>query len=220
MKDLLVQTRFRNNILYQLMAGRNVAAVCRDMGVNEQSALGDLLNLKRQPYRTWKGKAKAGEFTASALRIAAYFKMLPEDLFPASLYSLGLPDGFDKTFNSEEVFLSLSKSTQSYLPSPEDVTAKYEEQSTIDAVLNTLTPREAAIIKMRFGIEGDEIPAEDIASAFRISKVRVGQITAKALRKLRHPSRSRRLKPFMIEGRMDFSYENFVAKRIRMEAQA
>jgi RNA polymerase sigma factor (sigma-70 family) len=199
MKDLLVQTRFRNNILWGLMAGRTVAEVCRLIGFPDQTSFGDLLNLKRQPYRTWKGKAKAGQFTAIALRIADYFKMLPEDLFPASLYALGLPDGFDRTFSSEEVFLSLPKSHQSYLPSPEDTVAKHETLDAIDSMLYTLTPREAKVVKMRFGIEGQETGVDFIADEIGVSSARVVQITARALRKLRHPSRSKYLKPY-VEG--------------------
>jgi RNA polymerase primary sigma factor len=172
------------------------------MGLNEQTGFGDLLNLKRQPFKTWKGKAKGeGQYTSTALKIAAYFKMLPEDLFPASLYALGLPDSFDRTFASEEVFLSLSQGTQSLLPCPQALAETRERQDCIDAALSTLTPREAVVIKMRFGIEGDvgtlDEVAEKLADQFRVTRERIRQIEAKALRKLRHPKRSRMLRPLI-----------------------
>jgi RNA polymerase sigma factor (sigma-70 family) len=181
------------------MAGRNVATVSREIGV-EQTGLGELLNLKRQPYRTSKGKARPGKFTLTAERIAAYFKMLPEDLFPASLYALGLPDGFDRTFDSKQVFLSLPTSAKSYLPSPEDIIARSEVQTTVDEVLRTLTPREATVLKLRFGIEGKEHTVFEVADRFKTAPSRITQISERALRKLRHSNRSRLLRPLTLEG--------------------
>jgi RNA polymerase primary sigma factor len=65
-------------------------------------------------------------------------------------------------------------------------------------VLRTLNPREASIIKMRFGLEdGTERTLEEVGESFQVTRERIRQIEAKALRKLRHPSRSRRLKSFV-----------------------
>jgi RNA polymerase primary sigma factor len=65
-------------------------------------------------------------------------------------------------------------------------------------VLRTLTPREASIIKMRFGLEdGSERTLEEVGENFQVTRERIRQIEAKALRKLRHPSRSRRLRSFV-----------------------
>jgi RNA polymerase primary sigma factor len=65
-------------------------------------------------------------------------------------------------------------------------------------VLNTLTPREERIIKMRFGLEdGTEHTLEQVGQAFGVTRERIRQIEAKALRKLRHPSRNRRLRAFL-----------------------
>ena len=65
-------------------------------------------------------------------------------------------------------------------------------------VLNTLTPREERVIKMRFGLEdGTEHTLEEVGQNFAVTRERIRQIEAKALRKLRHPSRSRRLRTFL-----------------------
>jgi RNA polymerase primary sigma factor len=65
-------------------------------------------------------------------------------------------------------------------------------------VLRTLTPREEKVIKMRFGLEdGSEHTLEEVGQSFAVTRERIRQIEAKALRKLRHPSRSRRLRAFM-----------------------
>ncbi len=67
-------------------------------------------------------------------------------------------------------------------------------------VLRTLTPREERVIKMRFGLEdGSEHTLEEVGQSFQVTRERIRQIEAKALRKLRHPSRSRKLKAF-VEG--------------------
>ena len=68
-----------------------------------------------------------------------------------------------------------------------------------DEVLATLTPREEKVIKMRFGLgtTGSEHTLEEVGQHFAVTRERIRQIEAKALRKLRHPSRSRKLKAFL-----------------------
>ena len=68
----------------------------------------------------------------------------------------------------------------------------------LSQVLRTLTPREERVIKMRFGLEdGSEHTLEEVGQSFQVTRERIRQIEAKALRKLRHPSRSRKLKAFV-----------------------
>ena len=65
-------------------------------------------------------------------------------------------------------------------------------------MLKTLTPREEMIIKMRFGMEdGTERTLEEVGQSFALTRERIRQIEAKALRKLRHPSRSSKLRIFL-----------------------
>ena len=67
-------------------------------------------------------------------------------------------------------------------------------------VLRTLSPREERIIKMRFGLEdGSEHTLEEVGQSFQVTRERIRQIEAKALRKLRHPSRSRKLRAFVTD---------------------
>ena len=68
----------------------------------------------------------------------------------------------------------------------------------ISAVLSTLTPREQRILQLRFGLEdGRARTLEEAGLEFKITRERVRQIEAKALRKLRHPSRSRKLRDYL-----------------------
>jgi RNA polymerase primary sigma factor len=85
--------------------------------------------------------------------------------------------------------------------SPSEAVINLNLKEQTDSVLKTLTPREERVIKMRFGVgEGSEHTLEEVGQSFAVTRERIRQIEAKALRKLRHPSRSRRLKPFL-EGR-------------------
>ncbi len=82
--------------------------------------------------------------------------------------------------------------------SPSEAVISVNLKEYTSQVLRTLTPREERVIKMRFGLEdGSEHTLEEVGQSFQVTRERIRQIEAKALRKLRHPSRSRRLKAFV-----------------------
>jgi RNA polymerase primary sigma factor len=82
---------------------------------------------------------------------------------------------------------------------PADAVVASNLRTITDEVLATLTPREEKVIKMRFGLgtSGSEHTLEEVGQHFAVTRERIRQIEAKALRKLRHPSRSRKLKAFL-----------------------
>ncbi|MEG1705586.1 MAG: RNA polymerase sigma factor RpoD [Clostridia bacterium] len=83
-------------------------------------------------------------------------------------------------------------------PSPSDQAADILLRTHLDDVMETLTPREARVIKLRFGlIDGRMRTLEEVGQEFQVTRERIRQIEAKAIRKLKHPSRSKRLKDFM-----------------------
>ena len=85
-------------------------------------------------------------------------------------------------------------------PAEAVITLNLKEQT--DTILKTLTPREEKVIKMRFGVgDGSEHTLEEVGQNFAVTRERIRQIEAKALRKLRHPSRSRKLRAFLEGGR-------------------
>jgi RNA polymerase primary sigma factor len=82
--------------------------------------------------------------------------------------------------------------------SPAEAVINVNLKDQTSQVLRTLTPREERVIKMRFGLEdGSEHTLEEVGQSFAVTRERIRQIEAKALRKLRHPSRSRKLRAFM-----------------------
>ncbi len=83
-------------------------------------------------------------------------------------------------------------------PAPTDVASHTLLKEQLTEVLSTLTPREAKVLKLRFGLEdGRSRTLEEVGKEFNVTRERIRQIEAKALRKLRHPSRSKRLKDFL-----------------------
>ena len=83
-------------------------------------------------------------------------------------------------------------------PAPADSASHTLLKEQLADVLSTLTPREEKVLRLRFGLEdGRQRTLEEVGKEFSVTRERIRQIEAKALRKLRHPSRSRRLKDFL-----------------------
>ena len=83
-------------------------------------------------------------------------------------------------------------------PAPHDSAAYTLLKEQLEEVMNTLTPREAKVLRLRFGLEdGKARTLEEVGREFEVTRERIRQIEAKALRKLRHPSRSKKLRDYM-----------------------
>lgn len=83
-------------------------------------------------------------------------------------------------------------------PAPADEASHALLKEQLEEVLATLTPREAKVLRLRFGLEdGKSRTLEEVGSEFKVTRERIRQIEAKALRKLRHPSRSKKLKDYL-----------------------
>jgi RNA polymerase primary sigma factor len=89
--------------------------------------------------------------------------------------------------------------------SPSDAVINRNLKEQTASVLKSLTPREEKVIKMRFGLDdGSEHTLEEVGQSFAVTRERIRQIEAKALRKLRHPSRSRKLRAFLEGSSRDY----------------
>ncbi len=83
-------------------------------------------------------------------------------------------------------------------PAPSNIATDYLRKAEVEKILSTLTDREAKVIKLRFGIDtGYPRTLEEVGRVFRVTRERVRQIEAKAVRKLRHPSRSKPLRDYL-----------------------
>ena len=83
-------------------------------------------------------------------------------------------------------------------PAPQDAAAYTLLKEQLEEVMSTLTPREAKVLRLRFGLDdGKARTLEEVGKEFDVTRERIRQIEAKALRKLRHPSRSKKLKDYM-----------------------
>ena len=83
-------------------------------------------------------------------------------------------------------------------PSPSELAAYALLKEQLDEIIQTLTPREAKVLRLRFGLDdGKARTLEEVGKEFNVTRERIRQIEAKALRKLRHPSRSKKLKDYM-----------------------
>ena len=84
------------------------------------------------------------------------------------------------------------------MPSPPDTVIHNSLREQIEEALKTLTEREAKVLRMRFGLgDGNEHTLEEVGQQFKVTRERIRQIEAKALRKLKHPSRSKKLRSFL-----------------------
>ena len=83
-------------------------------------------------------------------------------------------------------------------PSPQDAASETMLREQLNDIMKTLTPREAKVLRLRFGLDdGKARTLEEVGKTFHVTRERIRQIEAKALRKLRHPSRSKKLREYM-----------------------
>jgi len=81
---------------------------------------------------------------------------------------------------------------------PDDAAARMMLDDAVREALGHLSPREQDVVRLRFGLEDGKIRTlEEVGKAFGVTRERIRQIEAKALRKLKHPSRSRKLRSFL-----------------------
>ena len=109
-----------------------------------------------------------------------------------------LPVSFETPVGEDEDARLADFIEDKHVVSPSDAAIQMNMKEQLDNVLKTLTPREEKIIRMRFGMEdGSEHTLEEVGQTFSVTRERIRQIEAKALRKLRHSSRSHKFRVFV-----------------------
>ena len=185
MSDYRVEVRVRNANILRLMEERGIKTVselCRNAQTCN-ATFGDVINLKKAPVD------RKGEWIPSVLKVCEYLFVMPTDLFSQEQMTPLKTNKGTVDLGFEDISRMLDDPTQ-------DPSLRLERQDIVGAVgtaLEKLTEREQKVINLRFGIGGEEHNLKEIADIFELSCTRVMQIEAKALRKLRHPTRSQSL---------------------------
>ena len=192
--DLRIELRARNNVLYHAIFDTHpsVAAFCRAHDL-DQGLVGELLNLTKSPY------LRDGQPGRLAVQLSAITKILPEDLFPVHLYQLTATRAALEMPAVRLLSLRHAKALQA----ADDVEAglRHDEAAHgLAAALGTLRPRDKQALTLLFGLDdGEERTLKEVGEALNVGPARARQITERALRRMRHPSRSKALKPLMAQ---------------------
>ncbi len=158
--------------------------------VHMKELISKLTKIKKRYQQEYGREPNIEEYTRllrlSSDRVRRVLKMMQEPI------SLATPVGEEEDSRLEDFIEDQSN------PSPVQKTHEYRLQIEIEKVLDTLTPREADIIRLRYGIgSGYPRTLEEVGKIFGVTRERVRQIEAKAIRKLRHPSRSKTLREYL-----------------------
>jgi len=122
---------------------------------------------------------------------------LPAERVREIVRILPQPISLESTVGDEQDAVLADFVVDENLPDMDEVAARIVLKGQVEGVLETLTPRERRVVELRFGLEGDKLyTLSEIGAELGVTRERIRQIETKALRKLRHPSRSRRLREF------------------------
>lgn len=197
-----VDFQVRNNLILQRMEERGIASVaelCRKIGAS-QSEMGEILGFKKSPLCKVSPKdSEPTEWRTIVIKMADFFKCDPGDLFPEQMRLLednkrSVAVYADQMYalaqmNEQEGMINLLTASD-----PEEECVRLQLEKVTKDLLNTLTDRERRVLELRFR---QEKSLEEIARMYDASSERIRQIEAKALRKLRCPTRAGRLESFL-----------------------
>jgi RNA polymerase sigma factor (sigma-70 family) len=195
-----VKITVRNNLLLSAIeaAGyKTQAEFARASDINVVS-LNALVALREPPI------GNDGEFSPTAMKVMEVLGAAPTDLWTEKQLSMRLDHNTGQFTVGEDrlkAIMADALKQQSFpalsAPAPEEGAVKNELHHALEEVLGSLTPREAFVLKARFGIgNGVDQTLEEIGKSLGVSSHRVAQIEAKALRRLRHPSRTMKIGRF------------------------
>jgi len=194
MTDYRVQIKVRNARLLRAIekAGHQPGQIfARELGISYTGHLLPYLNLKRTPFD------ENGDLRPCAEMLCVFLNRMPDELWSEE-------QRYPLLTNAAEIELSAA-SVHELLASPSDcadplsLLEKKQTAQAIDALLDRLTPREAEVLRLRHGIDGEPMNLEEMAKAKGCSRERIRQIEAKALRKLRAPARQTALMDIVVE---------------------
>lgn len=189
-KDIRVVMGFKNNLILSVMENRGyktVAELSRASGI-AHTQLGDVINMKEVPT------TKIGAWRTTVVKLANFFGCLPEDLFS----EFQRENKLEKNRTHAEIHFgeiqAMLADQNAVLLDPSVLAEKENVRKVIGQAIDTLPKRFQTVIRASFGIDEPEMSPTELAKKMGISKTRVWQMQQKALRLLRHPRCSVRIR--------------------------
>jgi RNA polymerase sigma factor (sigma-70 family) len=199
MKEYRVKVTVRNNLLLSAIedAGyKSQAEFARSAGLTDTQVTA-LVGLRACPINN------DGEFSKLAQAVMEVLGACPTDLWTEEQLTMRLKtSSAEGKLDQYQLRAALGKNASDLIGF--DVKQSSEEylldvKKAVDEKLETLPPREKKILQLRFGIDAEEQTLEQVGDMFDVGRERIRQLEARALRKMRHPSRSDYLKPYLEE---------------------
>lgn len=187
-----VNLKVRNNLLLSAMekAGyKTVNHFCRVTKL-EPVRVGKYVNLQKSPIN------KYGDWTSYAKKIADSLNVLPEDLWTQEQTYFVLPTNQSNfSISHKELALTLARHTGDMLeePAPDEGLQQHDRKRVLNEMIDSLTEREAKVLRLRFGLDTKEHSLGEVAEMFGVTNERIRQIELTALRRLRAPERLKEL---------------------------
>ena len=194
-----IKVTVRNNLILNAIenAGyRSVSEFCRAVNL-PKTALTELIAMRKPPLN------QSGEFSEHAKALMEELCALPTDLWTAEQLTLKLKrNTAQRDVSSEGMRAALGMHAEELLElmkpdDPDEAVLKHEMVTVVEAKLDSLSPREAKMLRLRFGIGCEEHTLEEVGKVLDVTRERARQIEAKALRHLKHPSRSDELRQLL-----------------------
>lgn len=198
MSDFRLEVKVKNNRLVSAIEKdfKSVNAFCNANNL-WPSEVGLLCNLKASPLVKTKNEyyQLQTEWRKIALDISEALGMLPEEIWPEHMQEIVLQNNKSSVeVNADFVAKMISSD---YKKDPLLIAASAQQKNQLEAILDTLEEREKAVIFGHFGFDGKNKTLSEISEELNCSRERVRQILSKALKKLRHPTRSGLLEDFL-----------------------
>jgi len=196
-EEYRLKVSVRNNLILKAMEAQGYTNIHKFSKACDVSITGlyDLINLKAAPI------TEDGEFSKVAKQLMEALGACPVELWTEEQLTLKLrTNSVERHLSKEALQEALQSNARSLVGLPYDEVVDKEEVTLVRDTLDSLTPREAQVLSMRFGIGNeDEGSLEEVSKKLGVSRERVRQMEAKALRKMRHPSRSDKLRELLDE---------------------
>lgn len=199
-KDIRLEIKIRNNLILRKMEEKGIETVVELWRQMKAASLsvprGDIDGLINMTKSARLGNRNQNAWSKAALSLSDFFNCMPEELFSEPQQHRKITKN---RITAELAYTDLQRlDTEATALLPD---AAYDHNAlpkVIARVLATLTPREERVLRLRFGIGDDnDLTLEEIGEQFNVTRERIRNIEAKALRKLKHPIRSKQLRGFL-----------------------